>query len=820
MKVPLSWLNKYVDISLAHHELAHELTMVGVEVGSINIIGDKWGNDLCIGGVEKIVQHPNADRLRLASVIIGNGVVKTVVCGANNLEINQKIAFAEVGANLFDVKSGEYRKLKPAKIRGVVSEGMICSELELGIGTNHEGILALPKDAPIGCNLKDYLGDVILDIEVTPNRPDCLSVLGIAREIAAITNLPVKEPEITYPQSEIQVQDKVDIEIHNNDLCKRYAATIVEGVKIGNSPKWLVEALLKAGHNSINNVVDITNFVMLELGQPLHAFDFNNLNGSEINIRTAKSKEQIDALNDENLTLSSSMLTISDSKNPVALAGIIGGKKSAVSEATTSILLESASFNAVNVRTTVNDLGVATDASYRFERSPSVDIVPIALQRATKLILEVAGGTAMNGIMDVYPEKEMQKKLVLTSETICKVLGINIDKDDVVASLNSLGFKVLELEKKVKSKNDGYQLDITVPYWRSDISIKEDLIEEIARIIGYEKIPSIMLATPIPEFNPDLKPPKFVLKELIASLGMTEIISYPLTDLEALKLVDPALNENDVIKTTNPMNSEMQYMRTSLIPSVLRTLSQNIKNSRGKPIRLFEIGRVYKYFSSQNDEMLPMENEKIVGVLCGPRSNDSWLTTGEDVDFYDGKGVLEILFNKLSLKVNWIPSTNKITKEESTADLICEYPINNEKNEILGMCGELKREVGEFFDIDVPVIIFEIDADSIANNIQSKISAYHQINRFPSSERDISLVFDKSITSLDIVNMICSHKLVETVMPVDVYSGEEIQQGKKSITYRIVYRGNDITLTGDQVQKAQNSILKNLKEGLGVVSRF
>ena len=329
-----------------------------------------------------------------------------------------------------------------------------------------------------------------------------------------------------------------------------------------------------------------------------------------------------------------------------------------------------------------------------------------------------------------------------------------------------------------------------------------------------------MLKTSIPEFNPDLNPPKFMLKELIASLGMTEIISYPLTDLEALKLVDASLDENYVIKTTNPMNSEMQYMRTSLIPSVLRTLSQNIKNSRGKPIRLFEMGRVYRYFSGQDCEKLPKENEKIVGVLCGPRNHESWLASGGDVDFYDGKGILEVLFKKLALKVNWIASKNKITKEDAAADLIWEHPLITENNQILGMCGELKKEVTDFFDIDSQVILFEIDADLISSSIGLKTSDYFQINRFPSSERDVSLIFDKSIISADIVNMISLHKLVEKVIPVDVYAGEEIKQEKKSVTYRIIYRADDKTLTGEQVQKAQNSILKNLKEELGVVSRF
>jgi phenylalanyl-tRNA synthetase beta chain len=819
MKAPLSWLNKYVEISMAPKELAHELTMVGIEVSSVNLIGDKWENNLVIGGVEEIAQHPNADRLKLATVTIGGQGTNAVVCGADNLEVGQKIAFAEIGANLFDVKSGTYRELKPAKIRGIVSEGMICSELELGIGLNHEGILVLPKDAPLGGNLKDYLGDVILDIEVTPNRPDCLSILGIAREIAAITSSTIKEPEINYQQGEIEAKHKVDIQIHDTDLCKRYAATIIEGVKVSSSPKWLVESLLKAGHNSINNIVDVTNFVMLELGQPLHAFDFDKLNASKINIRRAEDDEKIDALNDENLTLSSTMLTISDAKNPVALAGIIGGKQSSVSEGTTSILIEAANFNSVNVRDTVNDLGVATDASYRFERSPSIDIIPVAIQRATKLILEVAGGTARKGIIDIYPKKETRKKILLSSEKIANVLGIKFDKNDVVSTLNILGFEAVELEDD-PNNGDDYQLNIAAPYWRSDVSIPEDLIEEIARIIGYEKIPPVMLTTSIPEFNPDLNPPKFVLKELMASLGMTEIISYPLTDLEALKLVEPSLNENNIVKTTNPMNSEMQFMRTSLIPSVLRTLSQNIKNSRGKPIRLFEMGRVYKYLSKEHDEILPAENEKIVGVLCGPRYHDSWLANGEDVDFYDGKGVLETFFNKLSLEVNWAMSGSNIMQKEAAADVVWKYPKNIQQAKIIAICGELKKEVTDFFDIDMRVILFELDADLIANSIGLKTNDYYQINRFPSSERDISLIFDKSITSADVVAMICSHKLVETVIPVDVYSGDEIQEGKKSVTYRIIYRDEDKTLTGDQVERAQNSILRKLEDALGVVSRF
>ena len=813
MKAPLSWLSKYVDITLSPQELAHELTMAGIEVGSVNLIGEKWENDLLVGDVKEIVQHPNADRLKLATVGIGGQTNKTVVCGADNLEIGQKIAFANIGANLFDVKSGTHKELKPATIRGVVSEGMICSELELGIGLNHEGILVLPDDASVGSNLKNYLGDVILDIEVTPNRPDCLSMLGLAREISAITGAEIKEPELAYQQSDSKSKSRVAIQIHNTDLCKRYAATIIDGIKVTSSPKWLIEALLKAGHNSINNVVDITNFVMLEFGQPLHAFDLNTLTDSKINVREASGDERFYALNDEIATLNAPMLTISDSVEPVALAGIIGGKESAVSLQTTSILIESANFNPVNVRSTANMLGIATDASYIFERSPSIDLVPIALQRATKLILEVAGGTAMKGLIDIYPNKVSQKNIPLSNNKICKILGVELGKSEVLATLGVLGFDVKEQEIDGNQNTNNYELNIAVPYWRSDIAIPEDLVEEIARVIGYERIPPVMLTTPIPEFNPNLKPPKFELKELLASLGMMETISYPLSDLEALKLVEPALKEHSVVKTTNPMNSEMQYMRTSLVPSVLRTLSQNLKFLHGKPIRIFEMGRVYKYMRNVEKEVLPSEKEKIVGVLCGPRYYDSWLSGGENVDFYDAKGILELFFKRLAIDVNWGGSKNNVLRPQSSAGI---YLDGIE----VGMFGELKQEIADHFDIDTSVMLFEIDVNSVDNYLGVKTTDYYQINRFPSSERDISLVFDKSITSADVSSIISANKLVETVLPLDVYAGEGIPAEKRSITYRIIYRAVDKTLTADQVQRAQNSILKKLNEELGVASRF
>ena len=484
MLVPISWLKKYVPVTDAPDELAHKLTMAGVEIGDVEVVGDGWEPDkIVVGYVLEVNPHPNADRLRLPTVDIG-GETATVVCGAPNVAAGQKIAFAKEGARMFSPRSGKVETLKRARIRGVESAGMVCSSLELGLGEDHDGILVLDDDAPIGTPLQEYLGDAVLDAEVSSNRPDCLSILGIAHEVAAINGVAVAEPGSSYAEEGDAIEDQVRIEIEDPELCYRYTASLITGVKIGPSPSWMQDALIRAGQRPINNVVDITNYVMLEYGQPLHAFDFDKCRDGTIIVRAAREGETLTTLDGEVRELRPPMLTIADSRDPVGLAGVMGGANSEMTEETNAVLLESASFNPVNTRRTRTALGMRTDASDRFERDIRSALAPVGLRRATKLIVELCGGTAARGIIDLYPkEAEREPPTVkLSRSRIRQVLGVDYPTSQIKRTLESLGFEeaeqpggLIDLIETLEAGPSSERSDtfwVKVPYWRSDISIE------------------------------------------------------------------------------------------------------------------------------------------------------------------------------------------------------------------------------------------------------------------------------------------------------------------------------------------------------------
>ena len=597
MKVPLSWLKKYVPISISTDELAHRLTMAGTEVGQVQKIGADWDRDkVIVGRVIKVDSHPNADRLTLPTVDLGNGETMAVVCGAPNVAAGQKIAFAREGARLFSPRSGELEPLKAARIRGVQSSGMVCSALELGLGADHEGILVLDDEAPIGTPLADYLGDAVLDIEVTPNRPDCLSVLGVAHEVAAMTGERVTEPDPSYAEDGPPIEGQVKIEIADTELCNRYSASLITGIQIGPSPRWLQDALVAAGQRPINNVVDITNYVMLEYGQPLHAFDFDAVKDRTIIVRAARPGEVLVTLDGERRVLSPPMLTIADGVDAVGLAGVIGGTNSEMHDGTTSVLLESANFDPVNTRRTAAELRLSTEASHRFERGIRAELAPLALRRATQLIVQVAGGIASQGIMDLYPGRQEKPPVKISRGRIKQVLGVDFSMAEVKSVLSSLGFEPVSgrpetkaPEAKVtKDRSDKDALWLRVPYWRSDIAIEDDLVEEVARIVGYDTIPTTMMSTSIPQHQ--LQPKRELkehLKDLLAASGMREIISYPLTNQEVLNRVGLASNSPQPLKIANPMSGDLEYLRTSLRYGVLEALSSNRHVSQSEDIRIF-----------------------------------------------------------------------------------------------------------------------------------------------------------------------------------------------------------------------------------------
>ena len=553
MKVPLSWLRAYVDVTSSAEELAHRLTMAGVEVGGVEHIGG-WTN-CYVGRVLTIEPHPNADRLRLCTVDIGSEERFQVVCGAPNVAEAQNIAFAQIGATLFNTHSGKVEPLKAAKIRGVTSEGMICSVLELGIGEEHDGILVLPSDAPVGTPLADYLGDVVLELEVTANRPDCFSILGVAREVAAFSGTTVTEPDVSYPEDGPPIEEQASVEIADPELCARYTGALLTGITIGPSPKWMQERLTRAGMRPINNIVDVTNYVMLETGQPLHAFDLDKVADRRIIVRQAAPGERHVTLDGVERTLQPPIVVIADPEKAVGLGGVMGGANTEVTEETRTILLESASFHPFNTRHTAEALKLRTEASLRFEKGWRPGLPPVGLRRAMKLMLEVAGGVAAKGIIDVFPGGQDAKRIYLTAARMEKVLGVSIPMAEAARTLTSLG---------ISCSNVGdNSLEAAAPPWRADIGIEDDLVEEVVRIIGYDQVPTTPLATPIPLSQPDpAQAVKEEVRDLLASIGMQEIITYSMVSGQALELahrgVEPAAPP---MRAFNPISAEHEFLR-------------------------------------------------------------------------------------------------------------------------------------------------------------------------------------------------------------------------------------------------------------------
>ena len=806
MLIPISWLKRYVEITILDSALAEKLTMAGIEIGSITRIGENWARDkVVVGNVLKVEPHPNADRLTIATVDLSNDEFKKVVCGGPNIREGQKIAFAHEGAILYNTHTNKTQPLTAAKIRGINSPGMVCSEIELGLGKDHSEILVLPEDAPTGTPLFDYMGDSVLDAEVTPNRPDCLSILGIAREVAALTGKSVHEPNLKYVETGDPVNHQISIDIANIDMCKRYSASVIKGVKITESPDWLQKELRLAGQRTINNVVDITNYVMLECGQPLHAFDYDRINDNKIIVRPAKTGEKLSCLDGELRKLSPPMLTISDSQNPLALAGIMGGTDSEVSDKTTSVVIESANFDPINTRRTAKELGINTEASYRFERNIRPGLVLKALKRATHLILEMAGGEACKGIVDVYPNKDKATSLIIPHGKFKKVLGVNISKKNISNTLLALGFDV---------SLDGEKFKIRSPYWRVDIKIAEDIVEEVARIIGYDEIPTKMLSSPIPHkesnYSYDLRE---TIRDIMIAGGMHETISYSATSKDNLRKVAMLDNGPNPVRITNPITRELEVMRTTLRGSILKTLGSNINVSQNKSIRLFEIGKIYIQDNASVNDKLPEEKEVLIGVLAGPRHQPSWAVKEKYMNFFDAKGVVERVFTELGLAMECVPCKDPVMHPGKTAQVLCDG-----KN--IGVLGEIHSDVLNQFDIkEIGVSMFEINLESLYEIKKGIYKHYSSISRFPESTRDFALVFETNVLAADIQQVINRHNLVKSSTPVDVYSSESLSVGKKSIAFRVVFQSTKSTLTKALIDKAQSSILKQLQAKFGIELR-
>ncbi len=800
MKVLLKWLEDYVKIGLPPSELAEKLTMAGIEVKGWQAIGGDW-DDIVVGQIAAINAHPNADRLFLPTIDLGTEQ-KAVVCGAPNLKVGDKVAFARVGASLIDGHTGEVIRLEAVKIRGVVSQGMVCSEKELGLSDSHEEIMVLPSEAPVGTPLADYMGDVILDLDITPNRPDCLSVIGIAREVAALTGQKVTLPQAKYAETATSIGSRIAVEIAAPDLCPRYSASLVTGLKIGPSPRWMQQRLLACGMRPISNIVDITNYVMLEYGEPLHAFDYNQVRGKKIIIRRAEKGEIMVTLDGVKRALSNDMLVIADTERAVAIAGVMGGADSEVTEQTTDIFLEAASFNPESIYYTGNRLGLPSEARMRFERGISPELTLPALERATQLLVEFGGGKAAKGFIDAYPGKKKDKPILLKASEVKRLLGVDFSMRQIKEALTSLGCDC-------KAAESASEVLVTAPYWRSDITLAEDLVEEVARIIGYEQIPVTMLSQSLPRQTPSpmLKLKRETRQSLVGS-GFQEVITYSLTGREGLNklLPQPHPPKPAPLRMANPMTADQEYLRPNLRANLLAALEANRRHEEGG-IRLFEQGRVYH----QRPNDLPYEPEMVCGLMAGSRFEESWRGDDETLDFFDAKGVVEGLLEHLGVAADFEPGSDESLHPAKQAAIVIE-------GKSLGVIGELHPKVADAFELSEKVYLFELDLTMLLPFTLGH-RLFQPISRFPAIVRDMALVVDSSVAHRQVQEIVGGFPLVTEVTLFDVYSGGQLPAGKKSLAYRITFQSPSHTLTDEEVNKVQKQILDKLAKQLGATLR-
>ena len=801
MLVSLKWLSEYVPLTLPPRELAERLTLAGVKVERIISRGDEW-EGISVARVLQVAPHPNADRLRLVTVDLAGPAQPTVVCGAPNVAVGQKVAFAPTGARIRDGHTGEWTVLKAAQIRGVDSAGMVLSEMELGLSENHQEILELAEDAPVGQPLRDYLGDTLFELEVTPNRPDHLSMLGVAWEVAAQTRVKVQEPDRIYVEAATtSAAQRTSVTIEDKDLCARYLAGIVERVKMGPSPQWLQERLRATGMRPINNVVDITNYVMLETGQPLHAFDFRKLGGGRIVVRRARAGERVRTLDDVDRELTPETLVIADANKPVAIAGVMGGAEAEVSPATTIILLESANFDPISVRATSAALGLRTEASARFEKGLHPELAAAAARRAMKLLVEIAGGRAAKGLVDAYPKKRPDTRVVVTRRRIEQVLGVDLSTTQVRSALSDLGFGCRWVPPD--------RFVVRAPYWRTDVNMADDVVEELARVTGYDRIEPAPLAgaVPAPSVDPveDLRDR---LRDAAVAAGLQEVITYPLTTPEVLQAVAPpeALEAHPPLRLENPMSSEQSVMRTSLRASLLQTLAANLRRERG-PVALFEAARVYL----SRPEDLPEEREVVVGVVGGVRAGRWGEPTDERLDFFDAKGLLEEVLLRAGADVEFRAGEDYGLLRGRTALLFA-------GEEQAGVLGQVHPRVAARFDLDGAVLLFEVDVACLLPALRP-VAAHRPLSRFPAVTQDIALLVDETVPAARVTQAIASSALVAEARLFDVYEGPPLPAGKRSLAYAVHFQSLERTLTDAEVADARRRLVRRLEHELGAELR-
>ncbi|MCK9244562.1 MAG: phenylalanine--tRNA ligase subunit beta [Candidatus Marinimicrobia bacterium] len=790
MIVNTNWLKKYTDYSYSAEELAERLTAIGLES---NLIPDKAAGleEVLIAEILAVNPHPNADRLTVCIVTTGEKQF-AVVCGAPNVKKGLKVPLALVGSTL---PNGMI--LKPIKIRGVASEGMLCAEDELGISEDHSGIMILDENAIVGGRLADYLAsnDRSLEIDLTPNRPDCTSHIGVAREIALMTGNELYKPDINLSESESATSAYISVGIEDQIGCPRYAARLVQGVKIGPSPDWLVKALASIGQRSINNVVDAANYVLMETGHPLHTFDYANLKGQKIVVRRAKAGEKVVTLDGIERELSDDILLICDGERPVAIAGIMGLANSEIEKDTRDVLIESAYFNPRIIRRGSRYLGLQTEASYRFERGADYEGAIYALERGAELIAEVAGGRVCRGVVDEYPKPIESPKIVLRYERTNRLIGMKFEPEWVKKVLVGLGCDILN--------SNAQEVAVRVPSWRPDLEREIDLIEEVVRIYGMSRVPSTKTLQMIPNISTDDRYDRIEkLRSFMATCGYSELYCNSLVSARATEF---GFEPVKPVKLRNPLSQDMTFLRTSLIPGMIAAIKHNF-NRRRFDLRLFELGHVQAY--APEEETQARESLRLGALLTGYFDEPNWAYPRRKTNSFILKGLADTLAHEFGVcNLNYSKAENLFFKRL--------VKISAGKK-VLGYFGELAPDyLGKDWDIEEPVFGMELDADFLLKQVNlAKI--YKEPPVFPSTERDLSIVVKCEILVGDIMKKIRQNggDLLREIRFYDLYLGKNVDKNEKSLTFNLLFQADDRTLTDAEVDQIMATIHSNLSREL------
>lgn len=798
MRISLKWLKDYVELPASVDELASRLTMAGLEIEGIERPAEAL-KGVVVAQILSSEKHPNADKLSVTKIDFGHGAPVQVVCGAKNYKVGDKVPLATVGTKL---PNGV--EIKQAQLRGVDSSGMLCSSKELGLTEDSSGLMILHEAAKVGQPIAENLGldDVVFTVNVTPNRADALSHLGIAREVATLFNVPLKKPQPVLTESSKTASSQIAIRIDDAERCWRYAARVIEGVTVKASPQWMQDRLKAAGMRGINNLVDITNYVMLEYGQPLHAFDLDRIGGAQIVVRTAQGGETLTTLDGKARTLHADDLLICDKTTPLVLAGVMGGASSEVTEKTSRVLLECATFQPTTVRRSAKRHALHTESSHRFERGTDLNVVPEAIDRAAALIAELGGGTVLQGRVDVFPTKKAPLQVTLRTAKVAERLGVTVPAADCRRILTSLGFTAVS--------GDDVQATYEVPSVRVDVSIEEDLIEEIARVRGFDAIPEAL-----PRGLSALEPERVerrverLVRAALAGQGVDEVVNYSFVAPAQLAAFDAA---DGAISVTNPLSVEQSAMRTTVFPSLVANVVRASRH-QSQGVRFYELARTYRPDPSGGQGTTPVAKERleIAGVLWGLRHGQrTWTSAEAPADYFDAKAIVEAVLKALhidgvtseSFEAPWFhPRSATVLRKGST---------------VLGTLGELHPKVMKRTDAPVGIVLFQLDVEALVASAQLVPQA-KALSRFPAVLRDLAVVVASEMQSEAVRKVILEvgKPLVDDAQVFDVYTGPQLGAGRKNLAFALRYQSNERTLTDEEVTKSHAEIVAEVTRRLG-----